>query len=317
MGKLPLFPEQASTIAPDVDHLLYFLLIVAVFFTLAIFGAIFYFAVRYRRRSEQELPHPIHGSLPLEVAWSVIPFGLTMVMFTWGASIFFRESRPPDDAIPIYVVGKQWMWKLQHIEGQREINELHIPLGRSVRLTMTSEDVIHSFFVPAFRTKQDVVPGRYSTTWFKPTKAGKYHLFCAEYCGANHSGMIGWIYVMEPRDYENWLSGGTSSGSLSDNGQKLFQSLACANCHKADGSGRCPTLVGLFGKNVQLTGGGIVKADEAYIRESILQPTAKVVAGYQPIMPTFQGLVTEEEVLQLIEYVKSLAPKPGPAPEAR
>jgi cytochrome c oxidase subunit 2 len=238
-----------------------------------------------------------------------------MIMFTWGASIFFRESRPPDDTLNINVVGKQWMWKVQHMEGQREINELHIPLGRSVKLTLTSEDVIHSFFVPAFRTKQDAVPGNYSTTWFKPTKAGKYHLFCAEYCGTNHSGMIGWIYVMEPRDYEDWLTGGTSAGSLAANGHKLFLSLACANCHKEDGTGRCPDLVGLFGKTVQLSGGGTVKADEAYIRESILQPSAKVVANYQPIMPTFQGLVTEEEIMQLIEYVKSLSPKPaGAAP---
>jgi cytochrome c oxidase subunit 2 len=296
-----------------VDHLLYFLLAVSVFFTLTIFGAIFYFAIRYRRRSDQELPHVIHGSLSLEIMWSVIPFGLTMIMFTWGAAIFFRESRPPDDALPIYVVGKQWMWKLQHPEGQREINELHIPLGRAVKLTLTSEDVIHSFFVPAFRTKQDAVPGRYSTTWFKPTKAGKYHLFCAEYCGTNHSGMIGWIYVMEPQDYQVWLSGGATEGSLADNGQKLFQSLACANCHKTDGTGRCPILTGLFGRTVQLAGGGTVKADEAYIRESILHPQAKVVAGYEPIMPTFQGLVTEEDVLQLVEYIKSIGPKPAEA----
>ena len=308
--RLPLFPEQASTIAPEVDHLLYYLLTVSVFFTLLIFGAIFYFAIRYRRRSDQELPQVIHGGLTLEILWSVIPFGLTMVMFTWGASIFFTESRPPAGALQIYAVGKQWMWKLQHMEGQREINELHIPMGRPVRLTMTSEDVIHSFFVPAFRTKEDVVPGRYSTTWFQPTKPGKYHLFCAEYCGTRHSGMIGWVYVMEPRDYENWLSGGASSGSLADEGGKLFESLACSNCHKPDGSGRCPTLVGLFGKTVQLSSGATVKADEAYIRESILQPTAKIVAGYQPLMPTFQGLVTEEGVLQLVEYIKSLGPKP-------
>lgn len=311
MNSFPLFPEQASTFAPDVDHLLYFLLAVSVFFTVGIFTAIFYFAVRYRRRSEQELPHVIHGGMALEVLWSVIPFGLTMIMFTWGAAIFFRESRPPDDALPIYAVGKQWMWKLQHMEGQREINELHVPLGRSVKLIMTSEDVIHSFFVPAFRTKQDVVPGRYSTTWFKPTKAGKYHLFCAEFCGTNHSRMIGWVYVMEPQEYQLWLSGGTSEGSLAENGNKLFQSLACANCHKTDGNGRCPILTGLFGKTVQLAGGGTVKADEAYIRESILHPQAKVVAGYEPIMPTFQGQVTEEQVLQLVEYIKSLAPKPG------
>jgi len=315
MGTLRLFPEQASTFAPEVDHLLYFLLVVAVFFTLLIFGAIFYFAVRYRRRSEQELPHVAHGGMALEILWTVIPFGLTMVMFTWGAAIFFRQSRPPDDALNIDVVGKQWMWKLQHMEGQREINELHIPLGRPIKLTMTSEDVIHSFFIPAFRTKQDVVPGRYSTTWFQPTKAGRYHLFCAEYCGTRHSGMIGWIYVMEPRDYEDWLAGGTATGTLAENGQKLFQSLACNNCHKDDNSGRGPTLVGLFGKNVQLAGGGTVKADENYIRESILQPSAKIVAGYSADMPTFQGLVTEEQVLQLVEYVKSLAPK-SPAPTA-
>ena len=239
----------------------------------------------------------------------MIPFGLTKVMFTWGAAVFFKMSRPPADAIPINVVGKQWMWKLQHMEGQREINELHIPVGRAVKLTMTSEDVIHSFFVPAFRTKQDVVPGRYSTTWFQPTKPGKYHLFCAEFCGNRHSAMIGWVYVMEPQDYQNWLSGGAPTGSLADSGQKLFQDLACANCHKPDGSGRCPSLAGLLGSTVQLAGGGTVKADEAYIRESILQPSAKVVAGYQPVMPTFQGLVTEEGVLQLVEYIKSLGPK--------
>ena len=311
MGMPRLFPVQASTFAPDVDHLLYFLLAVAVFFSLAIFCSIFYFAIRYRRRSENELPRAIHGGMALEILWSVIPFGLTMVMFTWGASIYFNESRPPDNALDVYVVGKQWMWKLEHLGGQREINELHIPVGRAVRLTMTSEDAIHSFFVPAFRTKQDAVPGRYTTTWFKPTKVGKYHLFCAEYCGTNHSRMGGWVYVMAPRDFEAWLSGGTSGGSLAENGQKLFDELACGNCHKPDGSGRCPSLTGLFGKTVQLAGGATVKADEGYIRESILQPQAKIVAGYGPIMPTFQGLVTEEGVLQLIEYIKSLGPPPA------
>jgi cytochrome c oxidase subunit 2 len=308
-----LFPEQASTISAGVDHLLYFLLAVATFFTVAIFLAIFYFAIRYRRRSDAELPQPIHGVLSLEIAWSVIPLGLAMVMFTWGASIYFQESRPPDNALPIYVVGKQWMWKLQHMEGQREINELHVPVGRPIRLTMTSEDAIHSFFVPAFRVKQDVVPGRYSTLWFTATKPGKYHLFCAEYCGTRHSGMIGWIYVMEPREYQSWLAGGAPGGTLAENGEKLFQDLACANCHKADGSARCPSLVNLFGGTVRLADGSTVKADEAYLRESILQPGAKVVAGYQPVMPAFQGLVTEEGVLQLIEYIKSLKQQPGPA----
>jgi cytochrome c oxidase subunit 2 len=311
--KIPLFPESASNFAPDVDHLLYYLVAVSVFFTVLIFASIFYFAIRYRRRSDNELPKPIHASLVLEIAWSVIPFGLTMVMFAWGANIFFKESRPPKDAMQIYVVAKQWMWKLQHMEGQREINELHIPVGRPVKLTMTSEDAIHSFFVPAFRTKQDVVPGRYSTTWFTATKPGKYHLFCAEYCGTKHSGMTGWIYAMEPQDYQAWLSGGRSFGSLAENGEKLFQDLACGNCHKADGSGRCPSLVGLYGRSVQLADGRFVNADEAYLRESILQPNAKIVAGYQPLMPTFQGQVTEEGVLELIEYIKSLAPPPAGA----
>jgi len=311
--QIPLFPVEASTISTEVDALLFFLLAVSVFFTLLIFFAIFYFAIRYRRRSEDELPEHVHTGLTLEIVWTVIPFGLTMIMFTWGASIFFKESRPPDDAMQIFVVGKQWMWKLQHMEGQREINELHIPVGRPIRLTMTSEDVIHSFFVPAFRTKQDVVPGRYTTTWFTPTKPGKYHLFCAEYCGTNHSGMIGWIYVMEPQDYQQWLSG-TPKGSLADAGAKLFTDLACNNCHKPDGSGRCPSLVGVFGSTVKLAGGGTVKADEAYIRESILNPAAKVVSGYEPLMPTFQGQVTEENVVQLIAYIKTLAEKPAEQP---
>ena len=314
MGKFQLFPVQASTLAPEVDHLLYFLLAVTVFFTVLIFGAIFYFAIKYRRRSENELPHVQHTGYTLEILWSVIPFGITMVMFTWGASIFFTASKPPNNAIQIYAVGKQWMWKLEHQEGQREINELHIPVNTPVRLTMASEDVIHSFFVPAFRTKQDVVPGRYSTTWFTATKPGKYHLFCAEYCGTNHSGMIGWVYVMEPMAYQNWLSGGAAEGSMAENGKKLFEQLACNNCHKEDNSGRGPNLVGVFGKQVQLAGGGTVKADEAYFRESILQPQAKIVSGFEPVMPTFQGLVTEEQLVQLVEYVKSLGPKPGTGP---
>jgi len=311
MGNIQLFPVQGSTLAPEVDHLLYFLLAVSAFFTVLIFCAIFYLAIRYRRRAANELPEAGHTGYTLEILWSVIPFGIAMVMFTWGASVFFNAARPPADSIQIYVVGKQWMWKLEHMEGRREINELHIPVGRPVRLTMTSEDVIHSFFVPAFRTKQDVVPGRYSTVWFQATKPGKYHLFCAEYCGTNHSAMIGWVYAMEPADYENWLSGGMAEGSLADNGKKLFESLACVNCHKPDNTGRCPNLQGVFGSTVHLTGGATVKADEAYVRESILYPEAKIVAGYEPVMPTFQGIVTEDQILQLIEYVRSLAPKPG------
>jgi cytochrome c oxidase subunit 2 len=311
MGSLSFIPEQASNFAAEVDYLYLFMVAVTVVFSAGIFGAVFYFAIRYRRRSDTEIPVATHTGMLLEVVWSVIPFGITMVMFGWGASIFFKESRPPDNATQIYIVAKQWMWKLQHPEGQREINELHIPVGRPVKFTMTSEDVIHSFFIPAFRTKQDVVPGRYSTVWLTPTKAGKYHLFCAEYCGTKHSGMIGWVYVMEQNQYQEWLNGGASMGSMAEKGGKLFDDLACSNCHKQDGSGRCPSLVGLYRKHVQLADGRVITADEAYLRESILQPAAKVVAGFQPLMPTFQGLVNEEGVVQLIEYIKSLSPMPG------
>ena len=306
-----LFPDQASTTAVHLDHLTIYLLTVAVIFSTLIFALIFVFAIKYRRRSEHQRIGEIGNALPLEIAWTVVPFLLMMVMFSWGASVFFEMSRPPDDALNVYVVGKQWMWKTQHLEGQREINELHVPLGRPVRLTMTSEDVIHSFFMPAFRVKFDVLPGRYTTAWFNPTKPGKYHLFCAEYCGTLHSGMIGWIYVMEPAEYERWLAGGAGGESLASSGQKLFEYLACANCHRTDKPGRCPNLIGLFGSKVQLSTGQTVTADEAYVRESILNPSAKIVAGYQNIMPTFQGQVSEEDLLQLIEYVRSLAKQPA------
>jgi cytochrome c oxidase subunit 2 len=307
---LPLFPEEASSIAPQVDSLYFFLVAIAVFFSLLIAGLIIVFAVKYRRRSDSEpLPPPPHEGAALEIVWSVIPLGISMIIFFWGASLYFKIERPPDDALEIQVVAKQWMWELQHLEGQREINELHIPLGRSVRLRMISEDVIHSFFVPAFRTKQDVLPGRYTSSWFRPIKVGKYHLFCSQYCGTKHSAMIGWVYVMDPPEYQAWLSGGVGEGSLAERGDKLFHDLACANCHHPDGSGRGPSLEGLYGTTVELEGGAKVTADDDYIRESILSPQAKIVKGYQPIMPTFQGLVTEDQLLQLIEYIKSTGKK--------
>jgi len=307
---LPLFPEAASAVANQVDSLYFFLVGISVFFSVLIAGLVIYFGVKYHRKSDSDtMPKAATGGVALEIAWSVIPLAISMVIFFWSASIFFTINRPPDDALEVYVVAKQWMWKLQHMEGQREINELHIPLGRAVRLRMTSEDVIHSFYVPVFRVKQDVLPGRYTQLWFHPTKPGKYHLFCAEYCGTKHSGMIGWVYVMEPADYQAWLSGGAGEGSLASRGEQLFQSLACINCHKEDGSGRGPMLVDLFGKTVEIEGGKPVVVDEAYLRESILTPQAKIAKGFQPIMPTFQGLVTEDQLLQLIEYIKSKGKK--------
>ena len=310
---LPLFPDQASTVAGRVDALYFFLVALTIFFSVLIAALEVYFAFRYRRQSQDEFPEPIEGSTKLETVWIVIPFLLAMFLFGWGASVYFAIYRPPQNAMEIYVVAKQWMWKFQHPTGQREINELHVPVNQKVKLIMATEDVIHSFFVPAFRVKADVVPGRYTSIWFQATKPGRYHLFCAEYCGTNHSTMGGWVEVMEPVDYETWLSGGPTEGSFASLGEKLFRDLACATCHRNDAAGRGPVLQGLFGKTVTLQNGEKVRADEAYIRESILNPRAKVTAGFQPIMPTFQGLVSEEQLLQLIEYIRSIGPSQGQA----
>jgi cytochrome c oxidase subunit 2 len=303
----PLFPESASTMAPRVDALYFFLIAVAVFFSLLIAGLIVYFAVRYRRRTPEGVGANMHGALLLELVWTIIPALIAAVIFVWGASVFFAMSRPPDETLNIYVVGKQWMWKFQHLDGQREINELHVPVGRAVKLIMTSEDVIHDVFVPAFRVKADVLPGRYTSIWFQATKPGRYHLFCAEYCGTRHSAMVGEVIVMDPSEYQAWLSGGAPEGSLASAGEQLFQSLACNTCHRSDSQGRGPVLQGLFGKTVRLQSGESILADEAYIRESILHPSAKITADFQPIMPAFQGLVSEEQLLELVEYVKSLS----------
>ncbi len=310
---IPFLPEKASTLAGQVDDLYFFLVGITIFFVVVIAGLEIVFAIKYRRKSPDEIPRPVRGAMRLEAVWIVIPFIISMVIFGWGAKIYYSMYRMPTNATEVYVIGKQWMWKLQHMGGQMEINELHVPVGQKIKLVMTTEDVIHSFFVPAFRVKADVVPGRYTSLWFEPTKAGKYHLFCAEYCGTNHSAMIGWIYVMEPADYETWLSGGTVGGSLASSGEKLFQDLACVTCHRADGLGRGPVLTNLFGKPTALSNGQTVIADENYLRESILNSQAKIVAGFaQPsIMPTFQGQVSEDQLLQLIAYIKSLGEKPA------
>ncbi|MBV9925375.1 MAG: cytochrome c oxidase subunit II [Acidobacteria bacterium] len=308
---VPFSPEQASTFAPHVDALYVYLVTLTAFFTLLISAAIIFFAVKYRRRQAAELPRPIAGSMVLELTWTIIPLMIAMTIFVWGASIFFKAYRAPQQAMEVYVVGKQWMWKFQHQTGQREINELHVPVGARVKLTMTTEDVIHSFYVPAFRIKQDVVPGRYLQTWFEATKTGKFYLFCAEYCGTNHSGMGGYIYVMDQAAYQQWLAGGTGTESAASQGQKLFQQRGCASCHQVEAGGQQglgPTLYGIFGKQQQIEGDGAVTVDEGYIRESILNPQAKIAAGFQNIMPTFQGQVSEEQVLQLVAYIRSLAP---------
>jgi cytochrome c oxidase subunit 2 len=312
----PFFPQQASAQAGQVDAIYFFMVAVTAFFSILIATLVVVFAIRYRRRGRDEVGHAIHGSLALELLWTVIPFFIVMVMFVWGAKVFFDLYRPPAGAMEVYVIGKQWMWKVQHMDGQREINELHVPVGRPVKLIMGSEDVLHSYFIPDFRVKADVIPGRYNVMWFTATKAGTYHLFCAEYCGTKHSGMVGSIIALEPPAFREWLSGGSASSPVAA-GEKLFQDLACNTCHMTGSQGRGPILTNLFGNPVQLQGGVTVVADEAYIRESIVNPQAKIVAGFQPLMPTFQGLVTEEQLLQLIAYVRSLSQQgavPAPAP---
>jgi cytochrome c oxidase subunit 2 len=306
----PLWPQRASSMAGNVDALYIFLVIVSGMITLLIFTALIYFAARYRHR-KGVLAEQIEGSTPLELTWSIIPLGVFMVIFAWGAVVYFQQRTPPRDSTEVYVVAKQWMWKLEHAEGQREINSLHVPVGRDVKLIMTSQDVIHSFFVPDFRIKQDVLPGRYTVAWFRATKAGTYHLFCTEYCGTLHAGMIGSIVVMEPAQYEAWMSGG-ATGPLSASGEKVFAELGCATCHRSDAQGRGPNLQGVFGRPVQLEDGRMVTADENYLRESILDPGSKIVKGFKPVMPTFQGLVSEEQVNALVAYVKSLTPSGAP-----
>ncbi len=316
----PLFPDQASTIASQTDKLFIFLCVVTGGTALLIFVTIFYLAVVYRRRPDNELAQEGEAPKFLEVAWIIIPFIFFMICFVWGSWLYFRLVRVPDNALQVYATGKQWMWKFQHPGGQREINTLHVPVNRAIRVTMASEDVIHSLFIPAFRVKMDVLPNRYRTMWFQATKTGRFHIFCAEYCGTLHSGMIGWVEVMEPTDYQKWLAGG-SEGSLASQGEKLFQKFACNTCHTSEATGRGPALLSLYGSTVALNNNATVIADENYIRESILNPQAKIVKGFGPIMPTFQGQVSEDEVLKLLAYIKSLGAAPaqatgggGPAP---
>ena len=312
-----IFPERASTMAGEVDALFVYVVGVCAFFALLVAAAVLILSIRFRRRHPDQVGKPLHGSLALELAWTITPFILAMTMFFWGAKVYLAMVRPPDDAIQVFAVGRQWMWKIQHMEGKREINELHVPLGQAVKVTLTSEDVIHSFYVPAFRGKMDAVPGRYTSFWFQPTKVGEFHLFCAEYCGTAHSKMIGRIVVMEPDAYQAWISGQTTglevatsepqtAASMAATGEELFRQKGCATCHAQDGS-LGPALTGLFGKQVELTNGYQAVADEVYLRESILNPQAKIVSGYKPIMPTFQGQLNEEQILQLIQYIKGLS----------
>ena len=302
----PIFPESASTMSPRVDALYFFILGVTIFFTMLVALLILVFSVKYRKE-KHPVPVQIHGSIPLEIFWTLVPLGIAMVIFAWGALLFFQQKHPPKSAMTIYGIGKQWMWKFQHPGGQREINNLHVPMGVPVRMTLISQDVIHDFFVPAFRTQMDVLPGRYTELWFEATKPGTYHMFCNQYCGTKHSAMVGEVTVMPYDDYQQWLRGAGAFGSLATEGQKVFASMGCPTCHTGADNARGPNLYNLYGRLERLQDNKTVTVNEAYIRESVLNPSAKIVYGFQNIMPTFQGQLNEDEMIDLIEYIKSLS----------
>ncbi len=300
-------PSTASAGASDFNALLAYLTGVCGVVGLMVAIALIYFAIRYRRRTNSPNPPEMRGNGKLEIAWTITPVGFFLSFFIWGAVLYLNVYRAPDDATVVYVVGKQWMWKIQHAGGQREINTLHVPLGRPIKLLLTSEDVIHSFFVPAFRIHMDALPDRYTSVWFNATETGEFHLFCSQYCGTNHSSMVGRVIVMPPEEYQRWLNE-HADGSRAIEGQKTFLKYRCVSCHTGDGTGHAPDLGGLFGRPVTLTDGTTVAADEAYIRRSILEPAAQVVEGYQPIMPTYKGQITEEEIIEIIAWLKTLPP---------
>ncbi|HVS15152.1 MAG TPA: cytochrome c oxidase subunit II [Thermoanaerobaculia bacterium] len=304
---LPLFPEQASSMALPVDVLYGVWGALSIFFSVLVGGGAIFMMVRYRRRTRGQVGAPPTHAPIVEVFSMTVPFAIAMTMFVWGTKVYVDLRRPPENAIEYFAFGKQWMWKYQHPNGLRQINDLTIPVDTPIKVTLTSEDVIHAFFVPAFRVKQDVLPGRYTTVWFTATKTGQYHMFCAEYCGSEHSLMGGTVTVLERDQYEAWLREESApNANPAATGEDLFTALACATCHQEQDSHRGPTLHGLFGKEVVLASGETVRADETYLRESILEPNRKLVRGYMALMPTFTGQVTEEQVGHLVRYLKTL-----------
>ncbi len=305
MTHFALFPPEASTIAPYADALYFFLILISLVGMAIVIALVGGFSILFRKENNPEATQ-IEGSTLLEATWTIIPLALFMVTFVWGALLYFRIYNPPTNAMNIYVVGKQWMWKAEHPGGQHEINSLHVPAGRPVQLTMISQDVFHSFSIPAFRVKREVIPGRYSTVWFEATTPGVYHLFCTQYCGTLHSQMIGSITVLKPEDYEAWTAGSTSGMSLAQNGERLYASLGCNSCHSGDAAARGPNLAQVYASKVQLTNGSYAFVDDAFLRDSILNPSMHVTAGFAPIMPTYQGQISEEGLIDLVEYIKTL-----------
>ena len=300
-----LFPAEASGISPYVDALYFFLLLMTIVGTALVAILLLVFSIRYRRE-KNPVATQIEGSTLLEATWTIIPLAIFLVTFVWGALLYFRIFNPPANAMNIYVVGKQWMWKAEHPGGQHEINALHVPMGQPVQLTMISQDVFHSFSIPDFRIKREVIPGRYSTVWFEATQTGTYHLFCTQYCGTQHSGMVGTITVLTPDDYKKWLQQSTSGMSLAQNGERLFASMGCNSCHSGNAAARGPNLAGVYGAKLTLTDGSQMLVNDAYLRDAILNPSQHVTAGFAPIMPTYQGQISEDGLIDLVEYIKNM-----------
>lgn len=313
MWDFSILPEQASTFASEVDAFYFALVGVTAFFTVVIYAMIWFFAVRYRRGKKVNRANAPTSNHLLEAAWIIMPLGIVLAIFGWSSKIYFDIKIPPKETMKIHAIGKQWMWKFVNEAGRYEVNELHVPVGRPVEINMISVDVLHDLYFPTFRTKMDVVPGRYTSLWFEATKPGVYPIFCAEYCGLLHSGMIGKVYVMEPGEYDKWIAGGSSAsfsaetaGNAQTDGQGLFTSLGCQTCHKAEGGALGPSLNGVYGHEQELADGSMVTVDDTYIRESVLNPTAQVAKGFNPVMPSFKGQVSEEQIVQLISYIKTL-----------
>jgi cytochrome c oxidase subunit 2 len=300
-----LFPVEASGIAPYVDALYFFLVAMTIFGTTFVAILLLVFSVRYRRE-KNPVATQIEGSTLLEATWTIIPLAIFLVTFVWGALLYFRIYDPPTNAMNIYIVGKQWMWKAEHPGGQHEINALHVPTGKPIQLTMISQDVFHSFSIPDFRIKREVIPGRYSTVWFEATQVGTYHIFCTQYCGTQHSGMVGEVTVMTPGDYKKWLEQSNSGQSLAQNGERLFASMGCNSCHNGTAAARGPSLAGVYGSKLTLTDGRQILVDDAYLRNAILNPSEHVTAGFAPIMPTYQGQISEDGLIDLVEFIKNM-----------
>jgi len=310
MSGLPFWPHAASAYAAEIDHLALGFTVLVVLLSAPVFFLMIAFAVKYRRGRTADRRHPVNSRIGFEISWAVIPFVAMLVFYVWSTRLYFQQHHPPSNALEIQVVAKQWMWKFQHPGGQREINELHVPIGRPILLTLASQDVIHDLYVPALRLKQDVVPGRYTSLWFNADTVGSYRLQCSQFCGADHAVMGGYLHLLSPSDYARWLEQAGTDMTLAAQGAALFRTRGCSGCHGAAATVKAPSLAGLFGHEVPLSDGSVVTADAQYIRDSILMPHAQVAAGYPDIMPTFQNVLREDDVLKLVAYIKSLAAEP-------